>query len=88
MLAARLAQRWAGRRTLATRAGKRPVMVTILDGWGYRETRSNNAVQLADTPAFDGLVGKHSQLGQMAFLDACERARATMNCRTSTVLKT
>jgi 2,3-bisphosphoglycerate-independent phosphoglycerate mutase len=32
---------------------KRPVMLMILDGWGWREERENNAVLLADTPNFD-----------------------------------
>ena len=33
----------------------RPVMLVILDGWGWREERADNAVALADTPAFDAL---------------------------------
>lgn len=51
----------------------RPVVLTILDGWGYRETPRDNAVALADTPNFDRLYGLHSMRGQVAFLDACER---------------
>ena len=47
-------------------------VLCILDGWGYRETESNNAVVLANTPNFDRLYGVHSQRGQVAFLDACE----------------
>jgi bisphosphoglycerate-independent phosphoglycerate mutase len=47
-------------------------VLTILDGWGYRETSSNNAVVLARTPNFDALYGTRSQRGQVAFLDACE----------------
>jgi 2,3-bisphosphoglycerate-independent phosphoglycerate mutase len=54
--------------------GEGPLAVLcILDGWGYRETSSNNAVVLADTPNFDTLYGVHAQRGQVAFLDACER---------------
>ncbi len=34
---------------------KRPVMLVILDGWGYREERADNAVALAATPHFDRL---------------------------------
>ena len=49
------------------------VVLCILDGWGYRETAADNAVTQAHTPHFDGLFGKHSQLGQVAFLDACEK---------------
>ena len=31
----------------------RPVMLMILDGWGWREDAENNAVRLAKTPNFD-----------------------------------
>ena len=34
---------------------KRPVMLAILDGWGWREDPSDNAVRLARTPTFDRL---------------------------------
>ncbi len=33
----------------------RPVMLMILDGWGWREEAGNNAVKLARTPHFDRL---------------------------------
>ena len=33
----------------------RPVMLVILDGWGWREEKADNAVRLAKTPAFDRL---------------------------------
>ncbi|WP_336811161.1 2,3-bisphosphoglycerate-independent phosphoglycerate mutase [Bosea sp. MMO-172] len=33
----------------------RPVMLMILDGWGWREEAENNAVRLANTPNFDRL---------------------------------
>ncbi|WP_255569309.1 2,3-bisphosphoglycerate-independent phosphoglycerate mutase [Neoroseomonas alba] len=33
----------------------RPVMLVILDGWGWREDRADNAVLQAKTPAFDRL---------------------------------
>ncbi len=33
----------------------RPVMLAILDGWGWREDRADNAVALAQTPNFDRL---------------------------------
>lgn len=48
-------------------------VLCILDGWGYRETSKDNAVVMADTPSFDMLYGIHSQRGQVAFLDACEK---------------
>ncbi len=31
----------------------RPVMLMVLDGWGWREDETNNAVKLANTPNFD-----------------------------------
>jgi 2,3-bisphosphoglycerate-independent phosphoglycerate mutase len=52
---------------------KRPVVLTILDGWGYREDPTDNAVLLGETPHFDRLYGHHSACGQVGFLDACER---------------
>ncbi|MDP3409922.1 2,3-bisphosphoglycerate-independent phosphoglycerate mutase [Bosea sp. (in: a-proteobacteria)] len=33
----------------------RPVMLMILDGWGWRQESENNAVRLAQTPNFDRL---------------------------------
>src|SRR6188472_3489416 len=33
----------------------RPVMLVILDGWGWREDPTDNAVRLARTPKFDEL---------------------------------
>ena len=32
---------------------RRPVMLVVLDGWGWREERADNAVRQARTPAFD-----------------------------------
>ncbi len=44
----------------------RPVMLVILDGWGWREDTADNAVRLAHTPNFDRLwAGPH------AFLHTC-----------------
>jgi len=31
----------------------RPVVLVVLDGWGYREARDGNAIALADTPTWD-----------------------------------
>ncbi|MGG5811870.1 2,3-bisphosphoglycerate-independent phosphoglycerate mutase [Falsiroseomonas sp. CW058] len=42
----------------------RPVMLVILDGWGWREEAADNAVRQADTPCFDALWAK----GPRAFL--------------------
>ncbi len=44
--------------------GFRPTMLMILDGWGFREERADNAVRLARTPSFD----RYWAQGRHAFL--------------------
>ena len=39
----------------------RPVVLIVLDGWGYREQREGNAIALADTPTWDALWGRHDR---------------------------
>src|SRR6185312_2318543 len=34
---------------------RRPVMLVVLDGWGWREESADNAVRQANTPTFDRL---------------------------------
>jgi 2,3-bisphosphoglycerate-independent phosphoglycerate mutase len=34
---------------------RRPVMLVVLDGWGWREERTDNAIRQARTPTFDRL---------------------------------
>jgi 2,3-bisphosphoglycerate-independent phosphoglycerate mutase len=34
---------------------RRPVMLVVLDGWGWRDARADNAVRQAKTPTFDRL---------------------------------
>lgn len=34
---------------------RRPVVLVVLDGWGYRESREGNAIALAQTPTWDRL---------------------------------
>src|ERR1051325_6644695 len=43
---------------------RRPVMLVVLDGWGRREERADNAVRQAKTPSFDRLwqAGPHGFL--------------------------
>src|SRR5579862_8092814 len=43
---------------------RRPVMLTILDGFGWREETADNAVRQAKTPTFDKLweTGPHAFL--------------------------
>lgn len=49
---------------------RRPVMLTILDGWGWREEEADNAVRLARTPVFDRLWQEFPR----AFLKASGKA--------------
>ena len=34
---------------------KKPVVLCILDGWGYREEITDNAIKQANTPTYDRL---------------------------------
>jgi 2,3-bisphosphoglycerate-independent phosphoglycerate mutase len=38
-----------------TRGPAGPVVLLVLDGWGYRESRAGNAIELAATPVWHGL---------------------------------
>jgi 2,3-bisphosphoglycerate-independent phosphoglycerate mutase len=48
----------------ASNQKRRPVMLVVLDGWGWREEVADNAVRQAKTPAFDRLwaSGPHAFL--------------------------
>ena len=35
---------------------KRPLVLTILDGWGYSAETANNAIALARKPTYDKLL--------------------------------
>src|SRR5687767_8854975 len=48
---------------------RRPVMLVVLDGWGWREQTADNAVRLAKTPTFDRLWSN----GPRAFLHTSGR---------------
>ena len=37
-------------------ANGRPVVLTILDGWGYSASREGNAIALANKPTYDKLL--------------------------------
>ena len=39
----------------ASKQKRRPVMLVVLDGWGWREEAADNAVRQAKTPSFDRL---------------------------------
>ena len=49
---------------------KRPVVLVVLDGWGYRKETEGNAIAMADTPTWDRLVARVP----MTLLDASGRA--------------
>ncbi|HEY7683108.1 MAG TPA: 2,3-bisphosphoglycerate-independent phosphoglycerate mutase [Gemmatimonadales bacterium] len=36
-----------------------PVVLIVLDGWGYRESREGNAIELANTPVWHSLWASH-----------------------------
>ncbi|WP_342607978.1 2,3-bisphosphoglycerate-independent phosphoglycerate mutase [Vibrio tritonius] len=40
-------------------SAKKPMALVILDGWGYREDNSNNAINNAKTPVLDGLAANN-----------------------------
>jgi 2,3-bisphosphoglycerate-independent phosphoglycerate mutase len=42
-------------------AFRRPVVLIVLDGWGYREAREGNAIALARTPTWDRLWSRASR---------------------------
>lgn len=42
----------------ASAGAKRPMVLCILDGWGNRAERENNAIALADTPNWDRMVAQ------------------------------
>ena len=50
--------------TTAPKQTRRPVMLAILDGWGWRDDPADNAVRQARTPTFDRLwaAGPHALL--------------------------
>ena len=53
----------------ASNQKRRPVMLVVLDGWGWREDSADNAVRQARTPSFDRLW----EAGPHAFLRTCGR---------------
>src|SRR6476620_1800879 len=38
---------------------KRPVVLVVLDGWGYRPERDGNAIAMAQTPTWDTLWSRY-----------------------------
>jgi len=52
---------------MAFTPSKRPVVLCVLDGWGWREDRTDNAIALAETPNFDRMWRDCPH----AFLDTC-----------------
>jgi 2,3-bisphosphoglycerate-independent phosphoglycerate mutase len=42
----------------SSRSSNGPVVLVVLDGWGYREAREGNAIALAETPTWDRIWGR------------------------------
>ena len=42
-------------------SSRRPVVLVVLDGWGYRPEREGNAIAMAETPTWDKLWGRASR---------------------------
>jgi len=40
---------------MSNKTGRKPLVLMILDGWGFRAEEDNNAIALADTPCWDRL---------------------------------
>ena len=40
----------------------KPLLLIILDGWGYRREKSHNPTQTVDTPTFDALYNDHPHM--------------------------
>src|SRR5271167_3799017 len=38
----------------------KPIVLTILDGWGYRSQTHGNAIALARKPTYDALIAQYS----------------------------
>jgi 2,3-bisphosphoglycerate-independent phosphoglycerate mutase len=53
---------------------KRPLVLTILDGWGYRAETANNAIALAKKPTYDKLLAEFPNTLIQAS-DACQTGR-------------
>tara|TARA_Y100001936_G_scaffold254175_1_gene326412 strand:+ start:8343 stop:10013 length:1671 start_codon:yes stop_codon:yes gene_type:complete len=43
-------------KAMSPNTARRPVVLCVLDGWGWRTEEAENAVALADTPVFDRLM--------------------------------
>jgi len=45
-----------------TMANKKPMVLIILDGWGYREDSNSNAILQANTPVLDKLNANYPHM--------------------------
>ncbi len=50
-------------------SAKKPMVLAILDGWGYREDTQSNAIANAKTPTLDALVSANSTLISASGMD-------------------
>ncbi len=56
----------------------KPIVLTVLDGWGYRAETKGNAIALARKPAYDELLRKFPNTlihTSGPFCRACRKAR-------------
>lgn len=65
--------RYTSVRRLSQAVQHKPVVLCILDGWGYRPDTRDNGVMQANTPNFDKFWSHCAQRGQLSFLNACEK---------------
>lgn len=54
---------------MSAKHSPRPVMLVILDGWGWREEAADNAIRQASTPSFDRLMASPFALLRTSGLD-------------------
>ena len=67
---------------------KHPLVLTILDGWGYRAETANNAIALAHKPTYDKLLREfpNTLFAPESTLSDCPTGRwATAKSATSTL---
>ncbi len=50
-------------------SAKKPMVLAVLDGWGYREDNQNNAIANAHTPVLDKLMAQNSTLISASGMD-------------------
>ncbi|MBT5455192.1 MAG: 2,3-bisphosphoglycerate-independent phosphoglycerate mutase, partial [Rhodospirillaceae bacterium] len=44
---------------MAFQPARRPVVLCVLDGWGWSDNKTDNAIALAETPVYDRLLAQY-----------------------------